>query len=167
MAKAENHGAHVHGLATLMLTLENEVLEIQFESPAANLIGFEHKADSLEEKQKVTQTAAVLKSPDLFFSFDGTNCQSKKTSVDISGVMNDENGQHEHHNHSKDHDDDNHSEIKTSYRFICKNGTTLNSISISLFNLFPGIEKINAMWVTENRQGAELLSLNNNTIYLR
>ena len=44
-----NHAAHIHGLATLTLAIENNVLEIQLESPAINLIGFEHQANSSEE----------------------------------------------------------------------------------------------------------------------
>ena len=177
-AKAEIQKAHVHGLATLNLALENEVMEIHFESPAANVIGFEHKARSAKEKQAVEQTKTVLKSPKLMFSFVGTDCELKATTVDISEVVDSEHEHHshsenhshsehhkhsEHHNHSSGH----HSEIKSSYRFNCKDAGDLNYVSIGLFELFPGIEKINVLWVTETKQGAELLAPGRNKISLR
>ncbi len=166
-AKAENQAAHIHGLATLTLALESGVLEIQFESPAANLIGFEHKAKLTKEKQVVKQTETILKSPKLLFSFVGTHCKPKETTVDISGVMDSERDQHEHHNHLKAHDDSGHSEITARYRFNCIDIKKLDSVSISLFDQFPRIEKINAMWVTEARQGADLLNPNRKTISLK
>ncbi len=167
IAKTQSQEAHIHGLATLTLALENKALEIQFESPAANLIGFEHQANSPEEKQAVKQAEVILKSPKLLFSFAGTSCKAIEKTVDISGVTDREHDQHKHHNHSKDHDDSSHSEIAASYRFSCKNTQELNSVATTLFNQFPRIEKINAIWVTETRQGSELLFPNRNTISLR
>ena len=167
IAKAETQEAHVHGLATLTLALENDVLEIQFESPAANLIGFEHNARSPEEKQAVKQTETILKSPKRLFSFVGTNCKPTETTVDVTGVMGSKHDHHEHHNHSKGHDDSSHSEITANYRLSCKGAEKLNSIAIALFNQFPGIEKIKVSWVAKNRQGSELLFPDRNKISLR
>ncbi len=134
IAKTETQKAHIHGLATLTLALENEVFEIQIESPAANLIGFEHNASSPEEKQVVKQTETILKSPKRLFSFAGTNCKPTETTVDISGVMDSEHDQHEHHTHSKGHGDSSHSEITVSYHLSCKDTEKLNSVAIALFN---------------------------------
>ena len=69
--------AHVHGLAHLTLALEGNVLAIQFESPAGNLIGFEHKAKTEQEIQKVTQAKQVLSATDKVFTFHGTECKSE------------------------------------------------------------------------------------------
>lgn len=174
--------AHTHGLATLTLALENGILEIEFESPATNLVGFEHQAKSPEQRKAVTQTETTLKDPKLLFSFVGANCQPKKTTVDVSGVMGDEHEEHEHkeheheeheheehknHGHSEGHDESSHSEISASYRFSCKDAKKLDSVSVALLKQFPGIEKINAMWVTETKQGAVSLTSNSSTILLR
>ena len=105
-----------------------------------------------------------MKSPELLFSFAGADCIPTETAVDISGVMDNE---HDHHHHSEGHDDSSHSEIKSHYHFNCKNAKNLDSISITIFSQFPRIEKINAMWVIETLQGAELLSPSKNTISLR
>jgi|AntAceMinimDraft_1070359.scaffolds.fasta_scaffold01444_11 hypothetical protein len=160
-ARSGSQNAHTHGLATLTLVLENGVVEIQFESPAANFVGFEHKAASAKEKQAVIQAEATLKEPTRLFSFNGTNCQPGDTRVDVSDVVDDE---HQHHGHSKEHDESGHSEISAEYHFSCKNPEKLVSVSVALIELFPGIEKINAMWITETKQGAVPLTPNNNAI---
>lgn len=176
--KADIHRAHVHGVATLTLALENEVLEIQFESPAASLVGFEHKAVSLQEKQAIKQMQSLLKSPELLFEFTGAKCQSKEATIDLSGGMASEEKEHDHHghhhhkkenhhDHAKEKDHDSHSEIKASYLFSCQQSQNLTSVSIALFKQFPGIEKINAMWITNIRQDSAVLSADKNTISLR
>ncbi len=169
-ARSGNQQAHTHGLATLTLALENDVLEIQFESPAANLVGFEHKATSANEKKAVTQAETTLKEPKGLFSFVGADCQSKKTSVDVSGLMGEqgnEHEEHEHHGHSEGHDESGHSEISAHYRFSCDDAKKLAAVSVALFNEFHGIEKIDVMWITEIKQGAVTLSANKKTISLR
>ncbi len=181
--KAANQEAHVHGLATLTLALDKEFLEVQLESPSSNLVGFEHEAISPEEKQAVAKTKAILLSPTQLFSFVGTSCELKDTDIVMPEDMEGEHDHHEegHHeedvhgedahdedHHHADHSDENsHSEIKANYRFYCGDMEKLRSIGIELFDLFPRIEKINAMWVTDVKQGAELLSPEKSTLYLK
>ena len=86
----------------------------------------------------------------------------------------DDHGHHHDHHHSshddhKDHSDkgDSHSEIKAHYHFSCNQGKQLESVSTVLFGQFPGIENINAMWVTDTRQGSKLLNPNSSKFSLR
>ena len=50
--------SHQHGLAELRLLLEEQRIEIEFESPAFNLVGFEHKTSNPEEKSLVRNVEA-------------------------------------------------------------------------------------------------------------
>ena len=86
--------------------------------------------------------------------------------------------QHDHHDHHKEHrkhkehgkhkeDGDTHSEITANYRFSCDDGAKLSSVSLALFGQFPGIEKMNAMWVTTSQQGAQVMTAGNNVIQLK
>ncbi|GJL75695.1 DUF2796 domain-containing protein [Nitrosomonas sp.] len=124
IAKSGTQETHIHGSATLTLTLEKELLEIQSESPAINLIGFKHKTNSPEEKQVVKQTEAILKSPKRLFSFVGTSCKPKEKTVDTYRVMDYEYeyeyDQHKHHNHSKGRGDSSRSEIKLAIALFVK-----------------------------------------------
>lgn len=170
LATAASQDAHTHGLATLTLALENGILEIHFESPAANLVGFEHEARSDDEKGAVARAETILKEPLGLFVFGGTNCQLKSAAVDVSGVVDEEqhteDKSHDHHGHDEEHQDRGHSEISAEYRFSCKNAKQLDSVSVDLMAQFPGIEKIDAMWITESKQGAVTLTSKNKVIAL-
>ena len=163
LARVEAQEAHTHGLATLTLALEGETLEMQFESPAANLVGFEHKATSSEEKAAVTKAEVILKDAARLFSFVGSGCQFKNALVDVSSVAQN----HQHHDHASEHDESSHSEISAIYRYQCKDAQALESVSVALFESFAGIEKIDAMWITESDQGSAPLTTKSNLISLR
>jgi len=180
--RVEGQESHTHGLATLTLALENDILEVQFESPASNIVGFEHKATSQKEKAAVTNANKILKISDNLFSFVGSNCQSISVAVETESLMDDshnghvKHGEHDHHasadDHSghsghSDHDDDSHSEISAHYRFTCPNSAKLTSISLAFFSKFPSVEKINAMWITEAKQGSATLTSTKHSMSLR
>lgn len=170
LAKAHSEAAHIHGLATLTLALEGNSLEIEFESPAANLVGFEHKATSVKEKRALHIAESTLKSPAELFLFSGVNCQLKEAEVDISAVEekgHDDHGHHHEHHHSSHDDHKSHSEIKAHYHFSCNQAKQLESVSTALFSQFPGIENINAMWVTDTVQGSKILAPNSAEFSLR
>ncbi len=166
-----SHKAHVHGTVELTLALEGNTLEIRMESPAANLVGFEHKATTQKEKAAIKKAEAVLLSPRELFSFNGSDCELKKATADVSGVM----GDHEHHEHEEHHQehgekgghDETHSDILADYHFSCNSPGNLTSVTVALFDPFPGIEQINAIWVTETGQGADKLGIDQRAIRLR
>ena len=45
----EQHGSHEHGAARLTVATTEDGLEISLESPAANVFGLEHKANTEKE----------------------------------------------------------------------------------------------------------------------
>ena len=163
LAQHTHHAAHVHGLATLTLAVEGQTLEIQLESPAANIVGFEHKASSAQERQSVSQAQQQLQAASALFTFGGAQCQLITAEVDVSGVLEED---HHQHDHQHDYDEESHSEITAHYQFDCSKAQQLESIAIDLFRQFPGIEKIQAEWVTASQQGAITLTPNNTTIPL-
>ena len=166
--QAQAQAVHSHGLATLTLGLEGAFLEIEFESPAMNLIGFEYQAKTAKDKQVVANAVGLLKAPQALFTFLEARCALTASVVDVSSVIRDE-SKHHHHDHSQGHSnhDDVHSEIVASYQFTCVDANQLNAISVALFDKFPGIEKINAMWVTDSQQGAKELNPSSRTFSLR
>lgn len=164
------HEAHTHGQATLTLALEGNTVEIHLASPAANLVGFEHKAESAEQRKAVKKAETYLREPGQLFSFIGTQCQPGKITVNISGVLGDE--QTDHHEHKDQNppghrNGSSHYDISARYRFLCDDPGELDSLAVSLFKLFPGIEKIDVMWVTDSEQGSELLNTARTSFSLR
>ena len=169
--RTHQHGrvqeAHVHGAMTLNLALEGAWLEIEFKSPAVNIVGFEHRATTTEQKTQVEKAKHSLKNVDGLFEFASAKCESKAVALDMSAV---EAAHQDMHGH--DHDDHTkgsgvHSEVEGRYRFKCENAREMRGVSVRLFDFFPSIDKIETQWVTEVSQGAAELTRSSRTVNLR
>jgi hypothetical protein len=188
---AESLDAHVHGLSELTIAMDAKTIELQLISPAMNLVGFEHKASSKQDIAAVKQAELILGQQDLLFLIAGGGCQHLSTSIDSGDLLESDNhhdGHDDHDDHEKhddhddhekhdDHDDhgkhddhsehdqgDTHSEMVASYSYSCKDTSKLSSIKVALFASFPGVHKINTLWVTPSKQGSNSLSAKNSTI---
>lgn len=113
---AENHdhdhhaglSAHVHGEAELLVAVEANQLQLQLSSPAANLVGFEHKPRNEQQKQALASLQKTLAdSSNLFVLPVAANCQLSE--YQIGSSLLEEHGDHEDHAHQhKDEHDDHH-----------------------------------------------------------
>ena len=170
--------AHLHGLAEVTLALEGNIMEVVLDSPAANIVGFEHVAATPEQRRVVADARAILESPSRLFVFNGTRCELKQLDVDVSAVLGDEDNkltaserkESKHHHHDKSghshSDHQTHSEVAARYQFDCKQGSELTAVSLGFIKHFPGIETLKAMWVTDSHQGSAELTATSDTIYL-
>ena len=148
---------------------------------------------SAEQNHVVEHAESTLRAAQRLFTFSGTRCNVKEIMVDVSAVENKDIDHHEHEDEHKHHDgdkhsadhhdehhdeghghhdedhahDDTHSEITAEYRFSCAQGERLTSITVDLLDQFPGIEELDAMWITEASQGALELSVEAKHIHLR
>lgn len=189
-----HHDAHVHGIVELTMAVEGDALELELESPAANIVGFEHKARTAEQIKAAENAKALLENPVKLFSFSGSQCAIQQSTVDMMAILadkHDSDGNHhdkEHHDdshdkhghHDKEHHDeehhdgddnhgdgDTHSEISASYRFKCSGTAGLNAVTVNLFQHFPAIEEIEVMWITASGQGGAELTGRSNTFSTR
>jgi len=152
------HEAHVHGEATLHLVLQGNDLEMELHSPAMNILGFEHKAASTEDKQKIRDAIATLENAGELFSFSGTQCRLTEADAELE--------QEEHEHHDENHDSG-HSEFDVEYDFRCDDGTSLAAIDVKLPKHFNGIHKLDAEWIFNDRQGAAELTADALTIKVK
>lgn len=175
----EMHGVHTHGVANLTLAFENGTLEVQFESPAMSLLGFEHTPETPKQIETIEKAKTLLSSSMNVISIGGADCSSDKVSIDILGPA----GQalihgsvhdqgHSHHPSKQQHVENkpssvSHSEVIALYGFDCTDNSQSPSVSISLFDHFSGLEKINVNWVTATQQGSVVLSPESSTFELR
>jgi hypothetical protein len=147
-------GAHKHGVASLNVALAGQTLEIQLESPALNLVGFEHEAKSDADKAKVADARKHLEQPQALFALPiEAKCALQESELD-SPLF----GGHEH-----EHDDEQgHSDIDASYRFVCANAEALQTLELgSFFGTFPATEKLQVQLIgPSGQQGAELTPSN-------
>ena len=152
-------GAHEHGAAQLNVVLDGKVLELQLESPAMNLVGFEHAAKSDADKAKVAAAHSQLEQPQALFGLNAGDCTISKQELE-SPLFADHADTHEHkhdHDHETSHDNE-HSDIHAHYSLDCQKPEELKQLNLGeLFKRSPATEKIQVQLIGPNgQQGLEL-----------
>ena len=171
-ALADDHqhslGAHVHGLATLDIALENQRLELQLTSPAMNIVGFEYQPTTAADLQSIKAAQSNLShAAELFVLSPAAQCRLTSVSIDNPLLTESDTHEHEHEHESQptaqiaEHQ---HSDISAHYQYHCAKPARLNSIDLAgLFKQFSQTEKIQVQLIAgDHQQGAELSA--NNTL---
>jgi hypothetical protein len=178
-----HHEAHEHGVAHLNVALEGNDLYIEFTSPAANIVGFEHQPRTHNQKDAVKSAVSTLHEGNaLFILSSGSESKLMNSSVDTdidkdsdshseSEHAHGEKGHHEQGQHhvkknSQADEHERHTEFKAEYHFVCKKPDRLSQINVKLFSVFPGIEHIEVQLLTETKQTAVELTAKKNRISL-
>jgi hypothetical protein len=157
------HGAHVHGEARLDVALEGDKLVLQLETPAVNVVGFEHPPASPEESGAVERATRLLKDgATLFVPAPEAKCRLADAKVTSEGMEagagvtaeadpdeRDEDADHEGHHHA---------EFQAEYHFACDAPDRLDSLEVRLFAPFPGTHKVHVQLVTPRMQAASDLT---------
>jgi hypothetical protein len=149
-------GAHEHGVGRLNAALDGQTLELELDSPAMNLVGFEHAATTDADKAKVAAVRAQLEKPVALFSLAiaaGCVVASQELESPLFGdkpEADDEDAKDEHH-----HD---HSEIHAHYQFTCATPGALKTLDLAnIFNAFPATQKIQVQLIgPSGQQGVEV-----------
>jgi hypothetical protein len=171
--------AHVHGKASLNLVLDGQSLFIEFESPAYNLVGFEHEPKDQIQQKEVQDTLSLLSRPRKVFGFSaqaGCLVESVSVTTTMAGVgkntvgYEEEHHEEEHHeeehheeeHHEEEHHDhsdgdstnkESHSEFKANYLMICSEPEKLRTIEFKLFKEFLGLKSVQVQWINGEGQG--------------
>ncbi|CAM3345801.1 zinc-binding protein [Pseudomonas floridensis] len=156
-------GAHEHGVGRLDVVLEGKTLEFEFDSPAMNIVGFEHEATTAEDKAKVAKARELLLKPNALFSIaDAANCSA--TSVKLESPLFGDKDEDDHGDAKKEGDADHHehSEIHGHYKFVCDAPAILKKLDLSqIFKTFPDTKKLQVQLISPSGQsGAEVIAAN-------
>ncbi len=113
---AAQQSAHVHGIATLNLAMEADELEIEFVSPAGNIVGFEHEAVTAAERRAIRDAIEQLRKGNELFDLPlAASCSLHVAEVEHGGhgrgaddedEDEDEHGAHIGHEAAQDHGDE-------------------------------------------------------------
>ena len=162
---------HEHGAASLSVVLDGETLNMEFVSPAVNLVGFEYEPATSEEEAAVEDALAQLEDGAALFSpAEAAGCELSDQEVErevTSEEGHSEDGHEEGEEHgdeetggADDHSDEEgeegavHSEFHATYTFTCAQPDSLDSVSLrELFALYPGIEDLDVQYVLPERAG--------------
>lgn len=141
--------AHVHGEVTLQLAMQGNQLIANLRSPAANLIGFEQRARTPEQKQALALAEKRLRAVEEWFVLEGGNCSLTEVVPDLSGVQ---------PAGEKISQRDPHADIRVDLQFVCAQPAKLNGLQLALFRDFPAVEKVTVQWLTEAAAGERILT---------
>lgn len=163
-----HHEAHVHGKAELSFLIDGETIAIELESPALNVLGFEHEPKTNEEKERVKQADNKLSDYKNIISIEGLNCQVIETEIESPFETEHEDGHHAHAHHDEDHhSDDDHGDYYLSYSLKCENTDKIKTVEVKLFDNFEGFETIEATWINQTDLGSAELSSEQKIIKLK
>ena len=154
-------GAHEHGVGRLNAVLDGQALELELDSPAMNLVGFEHAATSAADKAKVAAVRKQLENPSALFNLHkaaGCVVSSQELNSPLFGDKPE--AEHDDDDHATDgkgaaahkHDHD-HSEIHAHYQFTCATPAALGNLDLSqVFKTFPATQKIQVQLIGPSGQ---------------
>lgn len=161
-AAFEQHGAHVHGVAQLSIAQDGDTLEMEFVSPAMNIVGFEHRPADNAELDAMASALATLRHPGLVFELPAAaGCAPQSVVVHAPAAEQDAHA--DEHAHQGEHE---HSDIAGHYRFLCADMQRLNRIGVSIFKLFPGTRVIQVQSATDRGQRETELTPQNDILDL-
>ena len=184
-AENRQHDAHEHGAAMLGMAQQGKLIQMELDSPAFNMVGFEHTPSNANEAEKVALMLAQLKMGSILFTFPAAaKCQL--VNVDISSGLfeashSDENDHDSDSDHSDDEDDhgsesdhsdveddhDNdsgHSDIEASWTYSCENPLLVRKVEFPLFSYFENLTDLDVDFIMDAGQGSIELSPGNSVI---
>ena len=100
--------AHEHGVSALNIAFHGRAVAMELHAPGADIVGFEHPAESDEDRAAVLAAMAKLQAPmELFVFPDAAECAVSQSEVTLLG--DDLHEDHEDHGHDEHgHDDHGH-----------------------------------------------------------
>ncbi|MFW8592057.1 ZrgA family zinc uptake protein [Glaciecola sp. 2405UD65-10] len=153
-----NGQAHVHGEGQLLVAQENDKWRFEFMLPAADVLGFEHKPETVEQKAKVASFISSVEGYEHVLSLP-KSCSLVETEHSLSDI-------YEHDKHGEHHDgnenENSHSDVNFAYILKCEN--SIESVSITLFDLALSLSALEAQWITQSAQGMKEIDADDPTL---
>lgn len=134
-----NLAPHVHGEGKLnfVVDFEKQIAELNFKFPALQVLGFEHKPKSDQDKKIHSESHTMLKTPENIFTLisdknSKSECVFGKSTLKIP-YMDD----HAHHGHEHDHAD-----YELTYTMSCKNIKAVRGFNLVAFKKLKSLDKL-------------------------
>lgn len=135
-----HHEAHVHGEAMINILIDDSSFIFELNSPAVNLLGFEHEPETHGEEEKVNQINNKLIDYRNILSISDINCVQSE--YELTAPY----GEHAEDNHHHHHHGDDHSEYYLFYSLKCDAINDLKKIKVELFESFKGFKSVDVKW---------------------
>lgn len=163
--------AHLHGVSTLELAVENGVVEMNLLSPGMDIVGFEYAAQSDADKDKVEAAIRTLLVPENLVTLPkAAECRLTEVLAHLHAGDHDHEEEHDDdHDHAEgeDHADDGdhdheegaeHNEFHVRYIYACAHPEELTTVGFPFFDRFEHAQEIEAQFVTDAGAGSVEIS---------
>lgn len=134
-------GKHVHGEVTVNIALDGELLTVELDAPAINVIGFEKSPRSDAERQKVAAVDAWLAS-----------------GRDIAAVPRNAACRLQGADYTPPKLGTGHADYRARYTFRCRNATALEWVELWALRRLTGVERAAANVITPTVQRQQELT---------
>ncbi len=174
-AETREMSAHVHGHGSLSIAMEGDRILLALRAPGADIVGFEHPAESNADKAAIAAALVRLARPlDLFRFPEAAGCAATKVEAEHEqdehddehaehddehkDEHDDEHAEHddehkdehadEHAEHAGEEDGERHSEFHAEYLLTCAAPEAADRIELHYFALFPNALELEVEAVT-------------------
>jgi hypothetical protein len=150
--------AHEHGVGALNIAFDGDTVAMEFHAPGADIVGFEHAAESAEDRSAIDSAVASLARPlELFVIPADAECRVTKASAGLEPEGDHEHKEHagghdhddhEHEEHAEAHDDHHHaeasghSEFHAEYLLTCGNAGAITHMDFAYFDQFEKAREV-------------------------
>ena len=158
--------AHEHGVGTLNIAIDGTRVEMAFDAPGADIVGFEYAAESDADLAAIDAAIATLGAPlNLFVMPDAAACSVLQARAELEGEdahdddhSDDHDDDKDHDDHSDEHHDDHadddhtddagHTEFHAEYVLDCASPDALTQIAFAYFDAFPNAREVEVQMIT-------------------
>ena len=157
---AQSADSHVHGNAELNVVLMGQQLQVEFVSPAINLLGFERPPNTDEEIATLNNTIEQLQRGGWLIEAFPTTCQLSTEEFEAPVYDEHESSEHDHEHESSDHHAEAHSNFRVTYLYDCDSAPR-KQLKMLAFDHYSGIETLIVQWIADQKQGYARLNKDN------
>ncbi len=188
--------AHEHGVGALNIAVDGSKVAMEFTAPGADIVGFEYKATSAEDRAAIDAAVATLAKPlDLFVLPAAAECSVTQASAMLESEddhdheehghddhveANEGHDNHDHEEHAEAHEDHDehdheehasdeasHTEFHAEYMLTCANPDAINEMTFAYFDTFENARELEVQIVTASGAQAFEVERDDPTLDLR
>lgn len=151
------------------------MIRVELNSPAANIVGYEHLPESDKEYETLRKALTVLKDgSDLFRFPESAGCDLSQADISTPLMNPREEGHAKHGRHADEpsphhrdehgHDGVTHADINGIWDYDCEHPAKIDQLDVRLFEAFPDITRLQVQFINEKGQGARVLDASQSTL---
>ena len=152
-------GVHQHGHSKLALAIEGNRVTMELTAPGADIAGFEHEAETDEQRAVLARAEDSLADPlALFVLPPQAGCRVEQVEVTNEAEREHASQEHDGAEHAADESDghghEGHAEFHAAYALSCDDPVQIGWIDFAYFNRFPGAQEVEVTVLSDTGQTA-------------